>query len=336
MAVSNRFQMDNNGNITGYDQTNWQAFWNMGRMPTDVAQWIAEYNQANNQYQQQYALQKDAYEWNKAMQEEAYYNGVLNEASQLSQLGINPASSGGSVSGTSAGSVSPGSASGRSAGAFHQAQKSEMLASLLQYALQKKQVDIAEYNAETQRISANASAGLSGSQKDYQDALTKFFEENGATASPYSGTKEGVREQNVWKIVGGFLTGAAGAGLISKIKPKDDNKNKKNDGNDDGPDDDGPAPGVVGEISMSPERYRQIYGDRDAASTGIEPDTSLYLNPGLVNTIRVLGKIGQNLTGKDWSDLKKALEDANSQEVTRATMALSSMLTGQTGGIRVW
>lgn len=215
------FNLDDNGklNITQDSFSNWA---NAGALPADLQQYMIEYNRAGQQYEQQYQLQKDAFEanlqnqqfqqqlasdtfalnkdnlafqqglqqesfdFNKAMaerqqslQEESYRNGVINQASQLSALGINPASqgsisSGPSVSGgssVSAGSVSgmpgqgagsgvnPGNVSGRAAGQIQRMQQMlPMFATMMQYANAKKQADIAEYNAKTSRISALANA----------------------------------------------------------------------------------------------------------------------------------------------------------------------------------
>lgn len=148
---------------------------------------VHQYNQALKQYNEQFQFQKDQFDFNKgvsefnmnlanrqqAMQEEAYYNGVSNQAKQLGALGINPASQGQALSSgpsMSAGSnVSGASAGSTSATAGFDAFGSskvglDMLSLLASIKKMKsdekiadKQADIAQYNAETSRISAESS-----------------------------------------------------------------------------------------------------------------------------------------------------------------------------------
>ena len=158
-----------------------------GAISDDMQQYLLEFNQAQQQYQQQYQLQQQEFGLNKQiaesnianqqfnqelatrqqnLSEESYYNGIRNQASQLSSLGINPAASGSSLSGgTMSGGSSVGNASslpssGRPTGRAIQrfsrdALKAQMLSGIMQYAVQKRQLDIASYNAQTDRIRAN-------------------------------------------------------------------------------------------------------------------------------------------------------------------------------------
>ena len=113
-AFASGFTVDANGNIT-YNPSEWDKFWKgkNNAIPEDIQRYVIEYNQANKQYQDQYNLQQQEFQLNKqnlqfnqnlatrqqALAEESYYNGIRNQASQLSSLGINPAASGSSMSG---------------------------------------------------------------------------------------------------------------------------------------------------------------------------------------------------------------------------------------------
>lgn len=158
-----------------------------GAISDDMQQYLLEFNQAQQQYQQQYQLQQQEFGLNKQiaeanianqkfnqelatrqqnLSEESYYNGIRNQASQLSSLGINPAASGSSLSGgTMSGGSSVGNASGVPSSArptgraiqrfSRDSLKAQMLSGIMQYAVQKRQLDIASYNAQTDRIRAN-------------------------------------------------------------------------------------------------------------------------------------------------------------------------------------
>ena len=178
LTVGNdKYEFDSNGNITGVNRSDWNKFWHGSGMTEEQQRYMAEYNRANQQYADQFGLQQNAFQFNKdlserqqALAEDSYYNGTLRQADQLQQLGINPASFGGSISGmsmSSGSSVSAGSTSASSNPSSRLEQKADilgLLTNLATVANQSKQVDIAQqnadtnqYNAETSRISAENS-----------------------------------------------------------------------------------------------------------------------------------------------------------------------------------
>lgn len=156
-----------------------------------------QYNQALKQYNEQFQFQKDQFSFNKdvanfnmnlanrqqAMQEEAYYNGVSNQAKQLASLGINPASqgqalssgpsmSGGSnVSGASAGSTSASAGFDAFGSSKVGLEMLSLLASLKKMKTDEKialknadiaqqQANTADYNAKTSRITAESGVAV--------------------------------------------------------------------------------------------------------------------------------------------------------------------------------
>lgn len=173
------YYLDDKGEVQ-YGQNDWEQFWNWltGGESEDSSRWRLEFNAALAQYNQQYQLQKEAFDLNKQnqqfnqqlasdqfnMQKEAYYNGVLNQANQLRQLGINPASqgqisSGPSMSGGSnVGDISAGSVPGRNPSvqvASKDMMKLQLLSTMMQYVMQKKQASIAQQDANTRSYSAH-------------------------------------------------------------------------------------------------------------------------------------------------------------------------------------
>ena len=159
----------------------------------DEQQYVLEYNNALKQYNDQYALQKEAFDFNKdlaerqqSLSEKSYKEGILNQANQLASLGINPGSSGqplssGTMSGGS--NVSPGSVSGRNPNKLDNLSKKalqlEALSMIMQFAKTKNEMDVSKYNAETSRIQAEtgvytAKTGRMSAQSNigYNRALT--------------------------------------------------------------------------------------------------------------------------------------------------------------------
>ena len=105
------------------------------------------------------------------LSEESYRNGIVNEANQLRSLGINPASQGGSISGT----TMQGGSNVGSAGSASSINPAEAMSTLASIMMQKQSiknqkeyndnmVDIARYNAETDRI--NAETGKARQESD--------------------------------------------------------------------------------------------------------------------------------------------------------------------------
>lgn len=177
-----RYSYDANGNLTAENKL-YSAFhggYTYGRpdlnaLPEDVQQYLLEFNQAKQQYQEQYQLQREAFDLNKSnlefnqnlatrqqeFAENSWKNNITNSARQMATLGINPAASGGSISGPtmSGGSqvagVNSGSVSGRSVQRFNnKATKIQLLSTLLQHAKDKKALDIEQQNADTNSYNA--------------------------------------------------------------------------------------------------------------------------------------------------------------------------------------
>lgn len=182
MIVSDDFlshyKQDENGYIS-YTPSNWDKFW--GTDYSDQELNALQYNQALKQYNDQFQLQQEAFNLNKAnqafnqelatkqfgLQEESYRNGVLNQAAQLQSLGINPASMGGNISsgpsvsgGSNVGDVNAGSVAGRSPAMISNTAKQQMrlsaLANLMDIATRANEHKVAMYNAKTQRMAVQS------------------------------------------------------------------------------------------------------------------------------------------------------------------------------------
>lgn len=230
-----RYSYDANGNLTASNDT--YSFFhggiNNGALPEDVQQYLLEFNQAQQQYQQQYQLQKDAFDLNKQnlefnqnlstrqqdFAENSWKNNITNSARQMATLGINPAASGSGISGPtmSGGSqvsgINPGSVSGRSVQRFNnKATKIQLLSTLLQHAKDKKALDISQQEADTHRISALSQAGLADSTSSLNKATIEFFNKNGyMPGSGYGSTQSGFDKDHVFRII----TSVIGAGIFA-------------------------------------------------------------------------------------------------------------------------
>ena len=230
----------------------------------DEQQYVTEYNEALRQYNQQYGLQREAFELNKQnlafnqdlatrqqeLSEESYYNGVKNQARQMAELGINPASAGGSISGMSmsggsnVGGVSSGSVSGRNPNKLSNIEKRQlqlaMLGHMLNLAKVKSDIEVNEYNAETSRIEAETGAfdsitrrGQAGSQYalnqaqiEQIDRSLEFLAEHGYYAgSGASTTQENVSKDRLSRILTLFVGALVGSGFNNR-GPKNSNRNK--------------------------------------------------------------------------------------------------------------
>lgn len=202
--MATNYRYDKNGNLTAVNDA--YAFFHGGiygdgqkylqSLPEDVQQYLLEFNQAKQQYEQQYQLQREAFDLNKQnlvfnqnlatrqqeFAENSWKNNITNSARQMATLGINPASSGGAISGPtmSGGSqvagVNSGSVSGRSVQRFNnKATKIQLLSTLLQHAKDKKALDISQQEADTRRISALADAGLKSQEfRNNEEAYVAF------------------------------------------------------------------------------------------------------------------------------------------------------------------
>ena len=211
----------------------WDENINKGRLNQLKAQAQA-YNNSLDQYDQQYQLQKDAFEFNKDLSnrqqdlaEESYYNGTINQAKQLSQLGINPASQGGSISGATmsggssiqSGSASAGNTNTPETGGMNL----EALSVLASISAKQSELQIAKYNAETSRISANAGAENALASAENIKVMTDFFKTHGYLASPYAGTPTSVNTDRAFKIGSTIVSMLIGYFLgKGKKPPKDD------------------------------------------------------------------------------------------------------------------
>ena len=199
--------MNPDGSVS-VDQSGWDRF--IHGENTEEQMWALEFNNANKQYAQQYQLQKEAQAANlqnmqfnqnlanrqQALSEESYYNGVTNEARQLASLGINPASSGQSLSGgtMSGGSnvsgVSTPSASGRNPNSYNvrakaqqQLQTLSVLAALSKQRsdiqLQDAQAEAVLQNADTQSKLADSRIGLESQEFRNNDEAYQAFADLG-------------------------------------------------------------------------------------------------------------------------------------------------------------
>ena len=204
-AFASGFTVDANGNIT-YNPSEWDKFWKgkNNAIPEDIQRYVIEYNQANKQYQDQYNLQQQEFQLNKqnlqfnqnlatrqqALAEESYYNGIRNQASQLSSLGINPAASGSSMSGGTmsggsnvSGVPSSGRPTGRQIQTISTSQlKMQMMEKLMEYALTKRSLDIQQqnantnsYNAVTSRLSSDADIALKNQEFRHNEEAYDAF-----------------------------------------------------------------------------------------------------------------------------------------------------------------
>ena len=146
-------------------------------------QYAIEHNTALNQFNQQMDFSREQFEYNKdlserqqALSEESYRFGALNQARQMAQLGINPASSVGSVSGMSmSGGHGASSAipSGRgSSGSVSVSGLSSVLGILGTVGdLASTIAGIKQSKAETDNI--NADTSVKEGQAAYNDALAR-------------------------------------------------------------------------------------------------------------------------------------------------------------------
>lgn len=123
-------------------------------------------NKQNQEFNQQLATRQ------QDLSEESYRNGVVNEANQLRSLGINPASQGGAISGSTMQGGSNVGSSG-SASSINPAESISTLASIMmqrqsiknQKEYNDKMADVAQYNAETDRMNAETNARNAGTNE---------------------------------------------------------------------------------------------------------------------------------------------------------------------------
>lgn len=252
---------------------------------------------------------------------ERWKTGILNEANQLHQLGINPASAGSSASlSNSQGSMpsmQSGSGSGSGSGSANVLNALSVLAGIK---AKQDELKIQQYNAETSRITADAGASNALASAENTRAITAFLEEHGVTPSPYSGSKEGVIMGNVFNI-GSAITSAVIGYMFGK-----NNKNNKNGGK--------PSSGSSVETVVPDE----VTSPSMVPNHNALPSDKYELMEGPISSGRVSGadiitafdalsnaKKGTKEAGF-WTNLVKALDGANSLEVNMGvTMALQAM-----------
>lgn len=320
---SSSISFDDDGRMQ-VEPTWWDENINKGRLNQLKAQAQA-YNNSLDQYDQQYQLQLDAFNYNKELSnrqqdlaEESYYNGTINQAKQLAQLGINPASQGGSISGAAmsggssvnAGSASAGNTNTPEAGGMNL----EALSILASLSSQREELDIAKYNAETSRISANASAESSLASADNIRAITDFLDANGYLPGQFTSTPEGVRTSKIFDI--GNVLVAALVGYFSGRKGgKKPPRGKGSSGSGSSVPLSLPSP--TGSPSSVPNPYYEDNGMYE------EMDDTTYAIPETIG----IGDIGRVLTeasqyrkskqySKFWSDVSSVLKDANLPEIS--------------------
>lgn len=180
-----------------------------------------EWNTSLKQFYDQFALQKDAFDFNKrlsesqfefnkdlatkqfeynkalserqqSLQEESYRSGSINQARQLSQLGINPASSGGTVtpmsisggsslgtSGVSANSVSSGSTSPsvvHTSPTNKRLLQLQMMSYLLQLRKQEHDMEVADRTLDIEQQKADTNEKSVDSQINVNESNIKLNE----------------------------------------------------------------------------------------------------------------------------------------------------------------
>lgn len=182
MAPRSKIYENSDGTVST-SQSDWNKF--ISGEDTESQRWAIEYNNAQRQYQQQYQLQQDAFNFNKdlsnrqqALSEESYYNGVMNQARQMQALGINPSAFGGSISGQSmqGGNNVASGASPQATGRNTTIQNKTMLAlQQLTYLLQlrKLQSDIKVADSEAYANKKNADTAEVNSQISGFNSLTQ-------------------------------------------------------------------------------------------------------------------------------------------------------------------
>ena len=329
------YNVNDDGSIS-YDSNGWEEFFhrdkvNQGKL--NALQW----NTALKQYNEQYQLQKDAFDYNKELSnrqqdlaEDSYYNGILRQASQLQSLGINPATVGSSLSGMSmsgGSSVNSGSASAgnmpsmQSGGDGSQGLDLNALSVLAGIKAKQDELKIQQYNAETSRITADAGASNALASAENTRAITAFLEEHGVTPSPYSGSKEGVIMGNVFNI-GSAITSAVIGYLFGK-----NNKNNKNGGGkpSSGSKIETVVPDKVTSPSMVPNHKALPSPDYELMEGPIS--SGRVSGADVITALNALSSARKGTKEAGfWTNLVKALDGANSLEVNMGvTMALQAM-----------
>ena len=258
--------------------------------------------------------------WNLA-QEQQYLaeNATLNNARQLSQLGINPAASGSGVSMSASGGSAPSVGSpyvGSSRGL-------EVLGLILNHAIQKEQLSIDKYNAETSRISADSNAALSGSNKAQIDYALQFIKDHGYNIpNGYSSTREST---NVGRVLQ-FLTTAGLAYLSFRNNSSNGSKNNRNSSN--GSSGNNASSSLQSDSVKVPEDSLLRKPNTESSVIDI-PDLST--STGFFDFLEYLLSSDKKAKGSDVPisrQVGNALNDMNEQEITLALRLLMGLVSG--------
>lgn len=348
------------------DKQNLQFNQNLATEQLGLQKEAQQANLANLKFNQELATRQ------QNLSEESYRSGVLNQARQLQSLGINPAAMGQSLSGLSmsggsnvsgvssgsAGSVAgvgsrgnPTAARAQAISKYASRKQAQMqgMATLMQYATQKKQADIAQqeantasYNAQTQRYLATGQVGVNNATIDQIRESVDYLREHGhLPGSGYSSTFSNSVVRNVLDVVS----------LYVMAKMWNNNNNNRNGKN--GPDPNVPAP----DDNRLPRHSSAYKGKSSSYSWSMDaPRVSLPLvsQPLTIDSLHVdtrfLNKAVETLKdmhlpvpevvdeaiyrkkGFDWSELSreisKALDDMNGQAVSSVVRLMPSFITG--------
>lgn len=289
--------------ILSYSSNWWEKTFHKDRYNQNLA-YVNSYNNA----------------WKLAQeQQELAENATLNNARQLSQLGINPAASGSGVSMSASGGSAPSVGSpyvGTSKGL-------EVLGLILNHAIQKEQLSIDKYNAETSRISADANAALSGSNKAQIDYALQFIKDHGYNIpNGYGSTESAVRFNNISTLVN--------IGLLGYSLLRNNNKNNPSNSNRGT----GSNSGYSRTSSTSsdsvkvPEDSLLRKSNIDSSSIDV-PDLST--STGFYDFLDYLLSSDKKVKGSDVPisrQVGNALKDMNEQEVTLALRMLMGLVSG--------
>ena len=253
--------------------------------------------------------------------------GILNEANQLQQLGINPASAGSSSSLNNSQASVPSMSSGSGSGSgFSGVSSLNALSVLAGIKAKQDELKIQEFNAETSRISANANAESSLASAENTRSITAFLEENGYTPSSYSGSREGVTMSNIFRI-GSVLTSAFLGYYFGK-----NNKNNKNGNNGGKPSGGTPVETVVPDEVVSPSMVpnpKALPSDNYELMNGSDSLLNRNITTGdVINGLMFLhnAKKGTKEAGL-WTNVTKALENASSLEINLGVMQFLQIMS---------
>ena len=165
-----KYKMNPDGTLGEPSKVGWE---HLTDLSSSDYQYMYSYNQAKEQFDKNYAFQREQYE-----------QGILNDAQQKAQLGINPAAEGANLTTTSfsgaSGHGTPGTGSGSSAAGMsfllgllgQGVNLSDVIAGI---GLKKKQGEAALKNAEANLMNAETNAKSQASQEKVNNATIAKF-----------------------------------------------------------------------------------------------------------------------------------------------------------------